>query len=480
MAKRKQLLDQLMTLRQNDPYPFHMPGHKRMSFPFPEAYSIDITEIDGFDNLHQPQGLLKDLSERYARLYDCDFCNLSVGGSTDMLLTVISAATAPGDRVLIARNCHKAVYHAAILRHLECAYIYPPLSEEGICGPVDPKELSDRLTELEQADQPVKAFVLTSPTYEGVCSDVKEIANICHAHEVTLIVDGAHGAHLGLRKDKKRLEEYFPENPIREGADAVVVSLHKNLPSFTQTAALLMNGESRIPKWRVETYFDYYETSSPSYLLMAGMDACCKFLEEQGEKAFCEYAHRIKKIRKAAESFTGVSFWKKDGWEIDPGKLVITAKGLTGNQIMEEFRREDHLELEMCSLNHALAMTSVMDTEEGYERLKKAMERLDSTPLAEGISCDTGWQTGGGLYNVRPRIKRPIFCSETEPIHWVSLEEAAGRVAGGLWSVYPPGIPLLVPGEIVSDDIIRKLKTAQKEGLTLDGCRKNGDFPVIL
>lgn len=480
MEKREGLLDRLGKLRQGDPYPLHMPGHKRIPLPFPEPYSIDITEIDGFDNLHQPQGILKELEERFATLYDCDICNLSVGGSTDMLLTAITAATEPGDSVILARNCHKSVYHGAILRQLKCSYIYPPLSSEGICGPIDPQTLEKMLASRKGEGDPVRAFVLTSPTYEGVCSDVERISEVCHRYGVILIVDAAHGAHLGLRKERKRLEHYFPENPIHQGADGVILSLHKTLPSFTQTAALLMNNNSRIPRWKVDKYFDYFETSSPSYLLMGGMDACCRFLEEEGEAALREYVERLQNIRRAVSSYTKVGFWEKESWEMDPGKLVITGEGLSGGEIMEQFRKKEDLELEMCSLHHALAMTSVMDTVEGYDRLLKAMEHLQARAEKEKPEDDAKDRAGSMyLYDLRPKAKLPISCSENMPIRWVNLEDAKGCMAGGLWSVYPPGIPLLVPGEIVGEDIIERLGAAGKEGLTLDGCRPDGRFPVI-
>ncbi|SDW90739.1 Arginine/lysine/ornithine decarboxylase [Lachnospiraceae bacterium KHCPX20] len=486
MKEERQLLHQLKMLRPDDPYPFHMPGHKRRQLPFANPYDIDITEIDGFDNLHRPEGILQELEQRYADLYGCDVCNLSVGGSTDMLLTTIAAATKPGDRVLIARNCHKAVYHGAILRQLDCRYLYPEISEEGICGPIDPDVLASVLEEEKRQGRSPKAMVITSPTYEGVCSDVKKIASICHSHEVTLIIDAAHGSHLGLRKDQKRMEDDFPENPIQQGADAVVVSLHKTLPSFTQTAALLMKKDSRIAKWRIQKYFDYYETSSPSYILMAGMDACCRFLEEEGDETLPLYVKRLQNIRSGAKGLNKVRFWEREDWTVDPGKLVITAEGMSGSELMDYFRQKNHLELEMCSLGHALAMTSMMDTDEGLNRLLEGMKCLDRE--LSGREKRTGRQVCDEkqenrkiyLYDVRPEQKLPISCAESKETQWVPLEEATGRVAGGLWSIYPPGIPLLVPGEYVSEEIVTKLKEAKKQGLTLDGCSENGEFPVII
>ena len=198
-----------------------------------------------------------------------------------MILTSVFAATKPGDKVLIARNCHKSVYHAAALRDLRAEYLYPEILELGIPGGIRPEQVSEAFSRHDG----IRCCVVTSPTYEGVISDIEKISDICHQNGASLIVDAAHGAHLGFGD--------FPETPIKQGADAVIVSLHKTLPSLTQTACLLRNSDSLISAERIKKYFDYFETSSPSYVLMAGIDRCVTFLKEKGDEALHSYMKKF-------------------------------------------------------------------------------------------------------------------------------------------------------------------------------------------
>ena len=204
-----------------------MPGHKRQSLHFPNPYAIDITEIDGFDNLHHAEGILKEAQERAAELYGSRECFYLINGSTCGLLAAISAAAKRGETVLVARNCHKAVYHALFLRELSANYLYPVITENGIMGQITAEQVEEALSQ----DPTIKTVILTSPTYEGIGSDIGKISTVAHRHGAALIVDEAHGAHFGFGAG-------FPENAVRQGADAVIMSLHKTLPSFTQTALL--------------------------------------------------------------------------------------------------------------------------------------------------------------------------------------------------------------------------------------------------
>ena len=249
------LHDDISSYLSRDLYAFHMPGHKRN----PEFDSMnglfarDLTEVDGADDLHCPQGIIKDAQERAAKLYDADEAYFLVNGSTAGLLTAISASAPAGTKVIVARNCHKAVYNAVFLRDLCPVYVCPAFDEAfGINGSVFPDEIEKAIA----ANPDAKAVILTSPTYDGVVSDIKTIAEIVHKNNMILIVDAAHGAHHGFHPA-------FPDSAVHLGADAVVVSLHKTLPSPTGTAMLLLKGD-RVSRSRVRRFLDVYETSSPS------------------------------------------------------------------------------------------------------------------------------------------------------------------------------------------------------------------------
>ena len=271
------LYDKLTEYKKSDYYPYHMPGHKRNmnGRPFQEYYELDITEIDGFDNLHQAEGILREVEKRANQMYGADDTFLLVNGSTCGILSAISATAETGGKILIARNCHKSVYHGAYLRNLEVQYIYPKVSEQfGIALGTNPEDVEEKL----KADNDISAVIITSPTYEGVVSDIEKIAKIVHKYHVPLIVDEAHGAHLGFSKD-------FPQNAVANGADIVIHSLHKTLPSPTQTALLHVSGKL-IDREKLKRFLGIYQSSSPSYPLMAGMELCLDILEEEGKELF--------------------------------------------------------------------------------------------------------------------------------------------------------------------------------------------------
>ena len=243
------LEQKLNELEQSDIYPFHMPGHKRAFLPFANPYAIDITEIEGFDNLHHATGILQEAQQKAADLYGAKKTYYLVNGSTCGLLAAISAAVPRGEKILMARNCHKAVYHAMYLRQLVPVYLYPEDTAYGIQGQVTPQMVRKQLKQTPD----IRAVVITSPTYDGVVSDIKNIADTVHAYGIPLIVDEAHGAHFGFSQE-------FPENATRLGADAVIMSVHKTLPAFTQTALLHLCSDRIAEKKGID--FDKADTSS--------------------------------------------------------------------------------------------------------------------------------------------------------------------------------------------------------------------------
>ena len=226
----ERLYKKLESYGQSDYYPFHMPGHKRNRASSADDFLFerDITEISGFDNLHHAEGILKEAQEYAAQIYGTKKCFFSVNGSTAALLAAVSASVNKGGKILVARNCHKAVYHALYLRELQPVYIYPHEDPKlGINGGISPGRV-----EMYLAENPdIQAVLITSPTYDGIVSDVARIAEIAHRYGVPLIVDEAHGAHF-------RFSDYFPVSAAQLGADVVINSVHKTLPCLTQTGVI--------------------------------------------------------------------------------------------------------------------------------------------------------------------------------------------------------------------------------------------------
>lgn len=494
----EKLNDKLYNLKQDSPYPFHMPGHKRRFRSFPDPYSIDITEIEGFDDLHDQDGVIRELSEDLAGCYGADVCFLSVGGSTDLNLSAVFAAAKPGERILIARNSHKSVYNAALLRNLAVSYVYPQLLSDGICGEVGAEDIREILEKQNAGTDQIRAVVITSPTYEGICSDIGQISEVCHAYQVPLIVDSAHGAHLGLKNVdydgiKSQYGTAFPKNPIEEGADAVILSLHKTLPAFTSTACLIMNHDSLVRPELIKKYFDRIETSSPSYILMAGIGECVDFLKDEAHESFMEYAlrlkafydwadERLKNIRinrvynKAQENQMSIASDRSD-----PSKIIINADkaGLSGISLKHILRHKYDIELEMASLDYGLAMTSVCDTDEGFERLRQALSEIDdnSSDYQQKIENETDIITG--LYDFFPEKKYELSEADLMESRMTALNDSAGKVSADFIMVYPPGIPLVCPGEVMTEGIIDRINRAVKAGLSVNGLTDDQDIRVL-
>ena len=369
-------LDQaLLAYGKSQAYPFHMPGHKRR-FPWNlDPNLMDITEIAGFDDLHDASGMIADIERDLAELYGVEEARLLLGGSTLGNLVSLLAHLKPGDSLLMARNCHKSIYHGAILGRLSVEYVYPRALSNGLQGPIEAASVQEVLRAAEEVGRKVKLVAITSPSYEGVVSDLSAIARVAHAHEALLLVDAAHGAHFGFHP-------YFPSSMADQGADLLVTSLHKTLPFYTMTAALLLPHGSGADRERVSDMIDYLETSSPSYILMGQAAAALRFLRREGEAYFQVNARDLKDFYRACESLRALEILRTD----DPGKIVISCArtNLTGQDLMEWLRKDYQLELEMASFDYVLAMTSLMDTSEGLQRLQRALLEID------GILRETG------------------------------------------------------------------------------------------
>lgn len=467
------MYQQLISYGESDVYPFHMPGHKRRALPFPNPYTIDITEIDGFDNLHHAEGLIREAEERAAKLYGADRSYYLVNGSTCGLLAAICAAARRGDKVLAARNCHKAVYHAVSMQGLAVEFLYPAITRGDLQGQITAAQVEEALTKHPD----IAVVILTSPTYEGIVSDVAAIAACCHAHGAALIVDEAHGAHFGFGAG-------FPENAVRLGADAVIMSLHKTLPSFTQTALLHCNG-TRIDPGRVARYLGVYETSSPSYLFMAGMDACIDLLREQGAELFAEYRRRLDAFYRDTADLTQLhvmrreDLCKEEAYDWDDSKLIIYAGAMGGEALHQELLGHYHLQMEMVSADYVLGMTSLMDTDEGMRRLVTALHEIDEkngrlvTALHETDekngrlnAAEAGFTAR--MYRENPR-RMQIYQALDLPYREVPLDEAVGKMAADYVYLYPPGIPLIVPGEVITEEFIRHIRECRERKLNVEG-----------
>ena len=506
----KSFFEALEHYGNNGTYPYHMPGHKRRLKGFlPETLvKVDITEIEGFDNLHHARGILRELQKQASDLYGSDESFYLVGGSTCGILAAISACVPKGGHILMARNCHKAAYHAAYLRELQVHYLEPDIIEGfGIPDRIRVNQVREALDRYPE----VTAVLLVSPTYEGRISEISEIAELVHERGKLLVVDEAHGAHLGFAKG-------FSDNSVRKGADVVIHSVHKTLPAMTQTALLHVKGD-RVDLATLRRFLQIYQSSSPSYVLMASIDNALRVVREQGQVLFADLQTRYEKMIGELQACKQLRFLSPEKNIQDIGKLVIsTARaGITGKELYELLLERYKLQLEMACGNYALAMFTIGDSEEGYERLTKALLELDKEldEKAKGSKkvrehedardnekawSEKDWENEdagntmevGDEYEIRDieeasdgynpgtqKVVYPLSKAWDMEKNWVQLDYAEGRVAGEFVTLYPPGIPMFAPGEEITKEHVNLIRNYMKKNFELEGIQFLNDRPCV-
>lgn len=471
MHRKDDLLHALQAYAESDFYPFHMPGHKRNTALLPDElpYKLDITEIDGFDNLHAPEGILKELNNRLAALYKSPASFALVNGSTVGILAGMRAAATPESTVLVARNVHRSVCNALELLHLKPVWLSPKVdSETGIAGGIAEADVRRALKERPE----VRLVVLTSPTYDGVISDVASIVKAAHEKNVPVLIDEAHGAHLQFCG----LSAF---SGVSNQADIVIQSLHKTLPALTQCAVAHIGGELISPA-EFARQVSVFETSSPSYVLLASIASCVRLLEMRGEELFDAYNARLERFSESCKQLKILSIPGKgncpasfpDQTAFDPGKLpILTANSnIDGAALAQRLRNEYHIEPEMTAISYTLLMTSVCDTDEGFLRLENALRAIDSTLLkSETPFC----------FSPLPLPRQVLTPAEAAACKKTVLpfEKALGRTAAEAVWCYPPGTPLVMPGEEITNDLSDAVKAAKAHGLSVQSA--SGKLPLL-
>lgn len=445
---------------KKDIYPFHMPGNKRVG----ELNRFDFTEVEGLDNLYHPNGIIQQSLHRIKSLYQTKESFILVNGSTVGLLTAITSATVKGDSVLVARNCHKAVYNGIELWDLSPTYLMPE-NIFGFCGSIDPVAVENAL----EKDKSITACVITSPTYEGIVSDVEGIAKVCHCHDVTLIVDEAHGSHFNF-------SDYFPYSAINLGADVVVQSTHKTLTSLTGTG-LLHICTDRVDIDLVKKRLQMFQTSSPNYTMMASVDNCICDVIENGEKLFADYEKRLENFYEKCGNLKNIQIYMgENAFDFDRGKLIISVLGtnITGTQLQSILREDFRIETEMASFHYVVAMTSIMDTDKGFERLINALWGIDKRLVKQSKIDDT---ENCSFPYVKPKTLLKAYDAENRAGEEVALKNSVGRISKEYIYAYPPGIPIVAPGEEITQEIAQKVTEMMSMGVNV--ASDSNKLPIV-
>lgn len=435
-------------------YPFHMPGHKggRLG-AFPSIMAQDITEIKGFDNLHQPQGILLEAQKRCAVLFGAEESFFLVNGSTSGILSAIMSVCKDGDEIAVARNCHKSVYSALVFSGANPVYIMPEKIEDAdFLGEISLEQVQKTVTEQ------TKAVILTSPTFEGITSDIEAISAFVHQKGMVLIVDEAHGAHMNFH-------DFFPKTALQQNADIAIQSLHKTLPCPTQTAVLHVQGD-RVDREKLKQSLAMFQTSSPSYLFLAAIDFCCHWLEKQGKIAFEQYVQNLKWFYAQAKQWKHISLLDYPNKQ-EKGKLILQLfqRQMTGIQLNDILIERYHMELEMGFLYHAIAMTSPADTKESFSALFQAITQIDAQ------LCDVPPTMELSLVqNPLPIMKCSPRKAFFAPKKEIPFKESQGSICGEFMIPYPPGIPMVAPGEVLTEEKIQQINLLKEANISFVGC----------
>lgn len=503
-ALYKEMIDFLTGDRLKKHISFHMPGHKGSGIYKRYGYDrlvtdtadLDITEIPGADNLHQAEGIIRETEKAYERIYGSEKTFLLVNGASCGIMAAVMASVGKGRKLLMSRGNHKSVFAALELAGAKPCYISPEyldISGYGsrgsmIMGPVTAASVEKALAE----DSEIDALIIPSPNYYGIASPIREIADVVHRYGKILIVDQAHGAHLAVfhtltdaavSVGGKRIS--LPEGAETQGADIVIDSTHKTLATFTQSAVLNVCTD-RPDIFRIGSFLRKVQTTSPSYLLMASMDVNRRLIEEHGKEIFCRWLEDLEWFYNQVEKLPGRPAGIWPGLDFTRICIDMSAAGISGRKL-ETILMERGIVPEMVTGNVLVAMTGMGNVRSDYEALLEALgyasehmaghasekgpeheDGPDENTPAEGKGNGTAW-----------RMPVPeVSYEHGDEIMEMDLSACGGQVCGDLIVPYPPGIPVLCPGEIITEEIIENIERIRGEGCQVMGLSSEGRIHV--
>jgi lysine decarboxylase len=464
------IFDAIKAYTDSNPVPFHMPGHK-LGKGIPAKFlsrieKLDLTELPDTDNLHASTGVIKEAQELTARAFGAKKSFFLVNGSTVGLHAAISSVCKPGSRLIVGRDSHVAVINGMLLAGVKPYYILPEYSEEYCINTgITPETVEKALVEAPDS----AGVLVTRPNYYGICSDIEKIAEIVHGHKKVLIVDEAHGAHLAFNSR-------LPVSALEAGADLCIQSAHKTLPAFTQGAYLHI-GSDRIDVERVGYFLDIYQTTSPSFILMAFLDIAREIMQKNGKAALDRLIDAISLYGANVED-CGIRILNEKslpGFNPDPTRIAVNLSGIgiSGFHAEKLLRERNNIQAEMSDLHNIVFITTIADSPETIEYLFSALRGLGNVP-------------GEAIPPPVPKAKRIEIPEQAmEPLEVlyagaerIPLKSAAGRVSRNIIAPYPPGIAVICPGEKFSDDAVDFLTEITAAGATVQGVDEEGTVMV--
>lgn len=448
---------------------FHMPGHKRgsiykrleLDYLDDDVLKLDTTEVPGIDNLHSPEAAILEAQKLAAEAFGADYSFFLVNGTTAGIYSMILAATKPGDRIIIPRNCHRSVFGAVVLGRLQPVYVEPETDPGlGIAVGIRPETVLQAM----EKHKDIKAVVITYPTYYGTCSDIEAIAKIVHAGNALLLVDEAHGSHFNFN-------ERLPKPSLKAGADMAAQSIHKTLPSMTQSSMLHVRA-GRVDMDKLKFFLQLTQTTSPSHILLASLDSARHIMQEKGKELLDQTIKWSDWARGEINKIPGLYCISRDRIgscgvaDLDPTRLTVNfeAAGISGTSAELILRNDFKIQVEMSDLYNIVAIASIGNCREDYVRFVSALRKI----AAEGIISPRGAKPLVS-YKASPELCmmpwEAVYCEKEQ----LNTGKSAGRICGEMVIPYPPGIPVLMPGERITQESIEYLKLCNEHGIKLNG-----------
>lgn len=443
-------------------YPFHMPGHKRnKNFIYQDLLDLDFTEIYGLDNLQDPNGIIKESEAICAKIFGCNKSFFCVNGASVAILATIFAICSENEEIIAMRESHKSFYNAIELRGVKPVFLY----SKNFYSAFDYAELKN-LIQTSRA----KVVFITNPNYKGFCLDIKKIAKLTYLYKKVLIVDESHGSHFIFNKN-------FPISAIQAGADIVINSLHKTLPCLTQSALLNLNFTDQVVTERIKKYLNMFQTTSPSYILLSVMD---KTLRKISKPRF--YDHYVKKLFDIRKNLSGNKIFelankklvnKLGYYDFDISKLVFVMNMRQNTDIEKILIKKFKLAIEMRGLNYFICLSSIADTDYGFNLLVNAINYLEKK------FKDQYKKNNLDLKSVKLKADLPVKEAINQNSKYLDLKFCVNKVCADYVILYPPGVPLIIPGEIISEDIICLINDLSSRNLKIIGLHKKYFLKVL-
>uniref|UniRef100_A0ACD6A8K2 Uncharacterized protein n=1 Tax=Avena sativa TaxID=4498 RepID=A0ACD6A8K2_AVESA len=469
------LVQALKSTAAQDVSCFHFPGHNRgeaapsslSSLIGAGAFSHDLPELPEPDDLFYPKGVILDAQNRAAQMFGSSRTWFLVNGSTCGIQAAVMATCSPGDYLVIPRNCHISVISALVLSGAVPKYIVPEYNSRwDVAGGVMPLQVDKALKELQKDGNKIAAVLVTSPTYHGICSDVQGIVDVCHPLRVPVIVDEAHGAHF-------KFHDSFPSTAIEQGADLAVQSTHKVLSSLTQSSMLHMAG-GLVNADIVSQCLQLLQSSSPSYLLLASLDAARAQLSENAN-SFDEPVAMALEMKDQLRIIPGISVldlssFISDFPAVDPLRITLSASDLhlSGYEADDILFEEHQIVSELVGTQAVTFAINLGTRRQDAQKLVESAEHLSQKYFSV---LESRLRKHNCIYNPFDKISvkltpREAFFTKKKRVR---IEDSLGEICGELICPYPPGIPVLIPGEIVTQDYLSYLINVRDQGMTISG-----------